>query len=516
MWYTYNHLCHQYPNIFKCYPAWGYFPKTTLTCSRGFEPVTFHLQGDPVYLLNYSRWNRQIKQPLTLCTFHSITDCRRRRDLSWALRDSLPLLRLVFIRFIVFSSSFLRPVEHGPLSDPQSGQEHVFAHLFPFAVHHQVIAQRNRSPRLRSRRSRSFHGVAVHLSRHVLFSLSPVHVLPELLKHPLPGLLVDFITQPVRCLFAGVRGAPRSHSSWLLCHQLAVFFAFAGVRLALHPQLFLLVLLPLWWIRVFGFGFLAVSPCSVRMSVPILSSCRKECWKTTNENDNWINYWEQHSEINRLQISKTKYLMLTGISTQRTCVWWRKLGNHLRLCCHHRMGPFFGRSIRFPASITDLQIVWIKHTHLVKTCQWYGDVSLLRQKRTNGSGSPLTRCCHIIPKANLIMLQQESSSCQNKKLVIMWNVSIYKMIIHYNTEHFTLLDNSTLHSQVIKCFMSIMLYSYKCVEVHQVILCSSPRWWKAEGKFHSPQSNSGDSQQHLISSLSLSTKSSGAVTSKSD
>lgn len=225
-------------------------------------------------------------KPLTLGHFRCITDCRRSWFLSWPLGGSLPPLQFLFIYFILFCGPSLGPVEHRPLSYPQSGQEHVFAHLFLFVIYHQMIAERNWSSWPRSPRPRSFHGITVNLSCYVLFPLSPVHVLPEFLKHSLPGLFTDFTTQPAWCLFAGARGAPRSHCSWLLCHNRTIFFALAGVCFTLHPQLFLPVLLPLWGICRFSFGFFSTSCCHIQTSGPICSprACWKKEWKNSVSN----------------------------------------------------------------------------------------------------------------------------------------------------------------------------------------------------------------------------------------
>lgn len=170
-------------------------------------------------------------------------------------------------------------------------------------------------------------------------------------------------------------------------------------------------------------GFFLSAPALSRWVFPFFAAVGRNVEKQqTNKDDNWINYWEQQSEINRLQLSKTKHWILTGISTQRTCVWWGKLGDHLWLCCHHRVGPFIGRSIRFPARITDLQMVWIKHTHLVKTCQWYGSVFLPCQKKEKWIGIIFDKMLtwrHIIPNRKLNHVTARLFSCQNDKLIIL-------------------------------------------------------------------------------------------------
>lgn len=219
--------------------------------------------------------------------------------------------------------------------------------------------ERDWSSRLGSHSSRPFNGVTVNLFCHVQFSLSPVHELPELIKHFLPGLFIDFVAKAIWCPFACIRGAPWSHCSWLFCHNLAVFFALAYVCFSLHPQLFLLVLLPLW--RICDFMCFSGSSCLIQICDSTFNCCKIPKSELINGNSD-------PPAGNSLVKTRHICLLLTGI-VQRQWVLGRKLRNHLWLCYYHWMGPFFEWflffQVRFPAWISDVQIVWTEQIQYI-------------------------------------------------------------------------------------------------------------------------------------------------------
>lgn len=124
-----------------------------------------------------------------------------------ALSNSLPLFQLVFITFLLLSCFFLYPGEHRPLSNPQSRQEHGFTHLYPFAVHHQVVRKWNQ-PSHHLEISPKGHSQLVLL--HTVFS-GPSSRAARIHWTLSSGPLHWFICKPVWCLLASAPTTPRSH-----------------------------------------------------------------------------------------------------------------------------------------------------------------------------------------------------------------------------------------------------------------------------------------------------------------
>lgn len=219
-----------------------------------------------------------------------------------------------------------------------------------------MITEWNWPSRLQSHSSRSFHGVTVNLSCYIQFSLSPVHVLPEFIKHFLPGLFINFTAKPVFCLFACIRGAPWSHCSWLFCHKLTIFLALAYVCFSLHPQLFLLVLLPLWWICDFGFMCFFGSPCLIQISDSIFNSCIKNCCKNKKKKELIIGSSYPH-------IGKLWYQPTQNLSNLSVDLWTKMVGIFQVSLFHKLFGVITDESINCAKYILLLFFKNVAHGH---------------------------------------------------------------------------------------------------------------------------------------------------------